>query len=81
MGQNGPWHFCYSCYCIKKNKINISQEELFVATKRFIVLRDLKIIASKSDPFTPYEDNAIIVHYVPLVSNKFSNENRSMSEK
>lgn len=57
------------------------QEELFVATKRFVVLRDLKITASKSDPFKPYEDNAIVVHYVPLTSNKRCNELRSMSEK
>lgn len=52
-----------------------------MATKRFVVLRDLKITASKSDPFTPFEDNAIIVHYVPLVSNKRCNDLRSMSEK
>ncbi|CAI6346770.1 unnamed protein product [Macrosiphum euphorbiae] len=55
-------------------------EELFVATKRFVVLRDLKITASKSDPFKPYEDNAIVVHYVPLISNKQCNEFRSKSE-
>uniref|UniRef100_A0A2S2QAT2 Zinc phosphodiesterase ELAC protein 2 n=1 Tax=Sipha flava TaxID=143950 RepID=A0A2S2QAT2_9HEMI len=55
-------------------------EELFIATKRFVVLRDLKITASKSDPFKPFEDNAIIVYYVPLISNKRSNECRSMSE-
>ncbi|XP_015363613.1 PREDICTED: ribonuclease Z, mitochondrial isoform X1 [Diuraphis noxia] len=55
-------------------------EELFVATKRFVVLRDLKITASKSDPFKPYEDNAIVVHYVPLISSKQCNEFRSRSE-
>lgn len=64
------------------NEIPFSfQEELFIATRRFIVLRDLKITASKSDPFKPFEDNAIIVHYVPLISNKHFNEIRSMSEK
>lgn len=61
--------------------IYVLQEELFVATKRFVVLRDLKITTSESDPFKPYEDNAIIVHYVPLISNKRLNEFRSKSEK
>lgn len=60
--------------------IDFSQEELFYATKRFIVLRDLKITTSESDPFKPFEDNAIIVNYVPLISNKRT-ELRSMSEK
>lgn len=46
-----------------------------------MVLRDLKITTSKSDPFKPYEDNAILVHYVPLMSNKRLNEFRSRSEK
>ncbi|XP_050542925.1 ribonuclease Z, mitochondrial [Daktulosphaira vitifoliae] len=55
-------------------------EELFVATKRFIILRDLKIIESKSNPLTQFEDNAMSVNYIPLFSNKSEKSYLSLSD-
>ncbi|XP_072394529.1 ribonuclease Z, mitochondrial isoform X2 [Diabrotica undecimpunctata] len=43
--------------------------EVFYATKRFVVLRDLKIHMAECTEETGFEDNVLSVKYVPLVRN------------
>lgn len=40
--------------------------ELFTATKRFVVLRDLKIQTVEAKAEEVFDDNVMTVHYVPL---------------
>lgn len=40
--------------------------ELFTATKRFVVLRDLKIYTVEAKAGEVFEDSVMVVHYVPL---------------
>ncbi|XP_060521936.1 ribonuclease Z, mitochondrial isoform X2 [Cylas formicarius] len=47
-----------------------SLSEIFAATKRFVILRNLKIVMAKSSQETMFEDNVIKVKYIPL-SKKF----------
>ncbi|KAJ8941616.1 hypothetical protein NQ318_000322 [Aromia moschata] len=42
-------------------------DEIFVATKRFVVIRDLKIHMADCGENNVFEDNVMIVKYVPLV--------------
>lgn len=43
------------------------QEEIFFATKRFVVIRDLKIKMADCSEHTVFEDNVMKVTYVPLI--------------
>ncbi|KAJ8965129.1 hypothetical protein NQ314_004354 [Rhamnusium bicolor] len=44
-------------------------DEIFVATKRFVVIRDLKIHMAECTENDEFQDNVIIVKYVPLTRN------------
>lgn len=50
------------------------QNELFFATKRFVVIRDLKIHMAECNGTTVFEDNVMSVRYVPLNRSSENND-------
>lgn len=48
------------------------QEQLFAATKRFVIIRDLKIQMAECNETSQYEDNVMKVQYVPLTRSAIS---------
>lgn len=58
------------------------QEELFTATKRFVIIRDLKIKMADCNENTSYEDNTMTVQYVPLTkSTSLFNDDEEVEEQ
>lgn len=53
------------------------QEELFVATKRFVIIKDLEIRVAECTPNEIFEDNVLKIKYVPITQNpqEISQEN------
>ncbi|KAF6198835.1 hypothetical protein GE061_006858 [Apolygus lucorum] len=49
-------------------------DEIFTATKRFVVLKNMTVKAATCSPNNVYEDNAIRVSYVPIAREKASTE-------
>lgn len=45
-------------------------DEIFLATRRFVILRDLKIELANCDRNTVFEDNVMQVRYVPIKKSK-----------
>lgn len=44
----------------------IFQDELYNATKRFVIMKEMKVTMAKCTPSEDYEDNALSVKYVVL---------------
>ncbi|GLV41872.1 Ribonuclease Z [Carabus blaptoides fortunei] len=54
-------------------------DELFIATRKFVVLKDLDIRMAKCNPNEKFEDNVMSVRYVPLHKSEFIANNATGS--
>lgn len=61
----------FSNVCYDINLLLFFKDEIFVATKRFVIIRDLKIQMVQCDEQTVFEDNVMTVKYVPIYPSQF----------
>lgn len=53
-------------YLRAKFAIKLFQDELYAATKRFVIMKDMQVTMAKCSPSEDFDDNVMTVKYVLL---------------